>query len=349
MKNKKFTLGLILLMAGSLFLTNCTKNKTNEAPVPDNNTESTQEVTKIQMIVCDIYDICGQVNDGASGLLPYLNYAPLSVMQGTNTINSVNHLPFVTFSSTPTYYREVTFNNTIGKDGRVRNGTLRFDYSPSTQITVEYNRHPGFVCDVIATGYSVDDYSVTVNSMRITNTTTLGFPNTPSVTPALYKLTWTSSSNISITRAVGSATETCSWVGTIDKTLLNTNNSAVPMATASPQTFTIYPGPGYGSLDWSKSYCSYSGNGGGTLADGTSYTLTYTDCTRNNNSSPQKFYSAVGTNMLVTPERHPFISGLMQFKPGSKPTRDIDFGVGEVVDYNAKVTIEGITYDVDCN
>lgn len=345
MKNKKFTLGLTLLMAGSLFLTNCTKNKTNEAPSPDNATQSTQEVVTVQMILCDIYDICGQVNDGASGLLPYLSYAPLSTMQGTTVINSTNHSPFVTFSVGTTYWREVTFNNTIGKDGRVRNGTLRFDYSPSTVATVEYNRHPGFVCDVIATGYSVDDYTVGITSMRIKNTTPVGFPTTPSLTPAFYKLTWNMTSNVTITRG----TETRSWNGSIDKTLLNTNNSAVPMPTVSPQTFTVYPPPAYGSLDWSKSYCSYSGSGSGTLANGDFYNMTMTNLTRNNNNSPQKFYANPSDDMIMIPERHPFVSGLMSFKPGSKPTRDVDFGVAEVVDYNAKVTIEGITYDVDCN
>ena len=111
------------------------------------------------------------------------------------------------------------------------------------------------------------------------------------------------------------------------------------------QTFTIYPGPAYGSLNWAKAYSSYSGAGTVTLPNLGACPLTMTNLTRNINSSPEAFYA--GGGMLVTPERHPFISGLMNFKSSSKPARDVDFGVADVVDYNAKVTIEGITYEVD--
>ena len=342
MKNKKFTIGLTLLMAGSMFLTNCTKNKTNEAPVPDTETESTKDIVKVQMIVTDIYDICGQACDGASGLLPYISYSPLSVMQGTTTVNSTNAVLFVDLVSK---YYTVTFANTVGKDGHVRNGVLKFDYSGSALSTVDYNRQPTFSGTVTGTGYTVDDYSVTINSMVIKNTTPVGFP---SVTyfPSNTKLTWKQTSNVSIVRA---GAETLSWNGIIDKTLLNTNNTAVPMPATGSQTFAVYVGPftGSGTLNWNKAYCGYTGAGVVTVPSVGACDITMTDLTRNINSSPQAFYA--GTGMLVTPERHPFISGIMNFKSSSKPSRYVDFGVGEVVDYNAKVTIEGITYEVDCN
>ena len=74
MKNKKFNFGLTLLMAGSLFLTNCTKNKTNEPPAPDYEMGSTKDIVKAQMIVTDIFDMAGQAGEGASGLLPFLSH-----------------------------------------------------------------------------------------------------------------------------------------------------------------------------------------------------------------------------------------------------------------------------------
>ncbi|HWY12390.1 MAG TPA: hypothetical protein VN026_13740 [Bacteroidia bacterium] len=341
MKNKKFTIGLTLLMAGSLFLTNCTKNKTNQAPSPDYEFESTKDIVKVQNIVTDIYEIAGQAGDGASGLLPYLSYTPLSVMQGTVTVNSTDA---VVFADPIAKYYTVTFANTVGKDGHVRNGILKYDYSGSALSTVNYNRQPTFSGTVTSTGYTVDDYSVTINSMVIKNTTPIGFPTvSPFFPSAGYKLTWNQTSNVSIVRAAG--TETLNWAGSIDKTLLNTNNTAVPMPLIGSQTFTIYPGPAYGSLNWAKAYNSYSGTGVVTLPSIGACNLTMTNLTRNMNSSPETFYA--GTSMLVTPERHPFISGLMSFKPGAKATRDVDFGTADVVDYNAKVTISGITYDVD--
>ena len=170
---------------------------------------------------------------------------------------------------------------------------------------------------------------------------------TASVSPTYVKLTWNQTSNVSMVRANG--TETLTWSGSIDKTLLNTNNTPVPMPMASPQTFTCFSGPfsGIGNLNWAKAYTAYSGSGTVTLPSIDACNITMTNLTRNMNNSPEAFYVTPG-GMFVTPERHPFVSGLMTFKPGAKPTRDVDFGVGEVVDYNAKVTIEGITYDVDC-
>ena len=128
MKNKKFAFGLTLLMAGSLVFTNCTKNKTNKAPDPDTEVQSTKDVTKVQMIVSDIYEMAGQAGDGASGLLPFLSYSPLSVMQGTATINSTNA---VIFYDVVAKFYTVTFANTVGKDGHVRNGVLKYDFAGS--------------------------------------------------------------------------------------------------------------------------------------------------------------------------------------------------------------------------
>lgn len=349
MKNKKFTLGLTLLVAGSLFLTNCTKNKTNEAPALDNNTASTQEVTKIQMIVNDIMEIAAQGGNGATGLQPFLSDPTTtnSIMQGTNTI--MNTPAILDVQLIPKYYT-VTFNQTIGRDGRVRNGVLTFNYLATTNSLVPqiFHRTPAFDCMVTGLGYAVDDYSVSITSMRIFNKTIVGFPTVPN-TPTNTIIKWDVNADVTISRAVGSTTEISSFNGTINQTLLNTNNTPVPMPIASPQTFTIYLSPPlYATLKWENAYCSYSGNGTGTLANGDGYTLSMSNLTRNNNNSPQKFY-ANPSGLMIVPERHPFVSGLMTFKPGSKPTREIDFGVGEVVDYNAKVTIEGITYDVDCN
>jgi hypothetical protein len=354
MKNKKLSIVVYsyLLMAGTLLFTDCTKNKTNEAPSPDYEFETTKDMSRLQMIISDIGEMAAEAGDGASGILPHHSYpAPgLSIMQGTV---QVNNTPAVLFVDPVTKYYTLTFANTIGKDGHVRNGTLTYNYYPSTYTdtefpaappSVDYYRQPGFRCDVTSSGYSVDNNTVTITKFRITNTTPVGFPSISPYTPANYNLTWRE--EVDVTVATGAVVNSVN--GTIYKTLLNTNNTSVPMPGGiSPQTFTIYPGPGYATLNWAKAYMSYSGSGVANLQNIGATNYTITNVTRNNNSSPEAFYMD-GAGMFVSPERHPFLSGMMTFKPGAKATRDVNYGFGEVVDYNAKVTIEGITYEVDC-
>lgn len=346
MKNKKFTVGLVLLAAGTLFLTNCTKDKMNEPPSPDYEFESTKEMNRIQMILSDINEMGAVAGDQFTNLFPYQSYAPLSITQGTNVISSTNAVIFADNTPGSGYYT-ITFNNTIGKDGHVRNGILKYSYGATTTVAaVDYYRQPGYTAVVTSTAYTVDDYSVTINNMKITNTTIVGFPVAPN-TPTNTNMTWRQDADVAISQAIGTTTVTNTFNGYINKTLLNTRiGTMVPMPIASPQTFTVYPTPFGSSLNWAKAWIAYSGEGTGNLHYAGSYGITFTNLTRNMNSSPEAFYSSAG--MFVTPERHPFLSGVMSFKPGSKPTRDVDFGYGENCDYNTKVTIEGITYDVDC-
>jgi hypothetical protein len=348
MKNKKFTIGLTLLMAGTLVLTNCTKGKMNQAPSPDYEFKSTQDMNRVQMILADIDEIGATASNQYTTLLGWQSYTPLMTVLNSNTITSSAGV----IAAPGTYYT-VTFNNTIGKDGHVRNGMLTFDFGTTTTLTgVFYGRQPAFSASVTAVGYTVDDYSVAINHMLITNTTPVGFPTTTPYTPANYNLTWSQASDVTITHALGTGTnatiETSSFVGTINKTLLNTKiGTFVPMPTGIPVTYTVYPSNG-SSLTVQRAWYSYSGTGTGVLPDVGPYGVTITNLSRNFISSPENFYVDAQTGMIVTPERHPFLSGKMSFKPGNKPTRDVDFGSDDVCDYNAKVTISGITYDVDC-
>lgn len=346
MKNKKFTIGLTLMLAGSLLFTNCTKNKTNEAPTPDSDVQTTKDMVKIQMMVNDIIDMAGQAGNTASGLLPHLSYAPLSIVSGTNTINSTN----ATISFSPAlYYYDVNFNQTVGKDGHVRSGSLKFDFLKSTIPTVAVpippvvtsHCRPFFQASVTAIGYTVDDYSITINSMTIDNSTPIGFPNISPYLPANFNITWNINANITIASPSG----TDQFSGTFSQTLLNTNNTAVPMPLIGSQTFTVYQASASNVVQWNKAYLGYTGNGTATV-NGTTSSFTLTNCTRNMNSSPEMFFAPGG--LFSKPERHPFLSGMMTFKPEGKSIREVNFGTGDVVDYNAKVTIEGVTYDADC-
>lgn len=358
MKNKNFTIGLTLLLASAFFLTDCTKGKKNEPPSPDYEFESTIEMNRMQIILSDIHEICAVTSAGSySSLLPWMSHTPMTTLQGTNTINSVAATVGATVLPSPLNF-EATFNNTIGKDGHVRNGKLIFYAGATTTVPAcEYYDQPGWTAVVSAVNYSIDDYTVAINSMTITNTTIVGFPASPN-TPSNTALTWRQDADVTITRAVGSSTQTNSFKGTIYKTLLNTNTGVfltVPTATNSigyaQATFTAYK-PSPRQIFCEKQWASYSGQGNGSLQDAGPYGVTFSGLTRNFNASPEKFLSITTSPTItpgfVTPERHPFLSGTMSFKPGAKPTRDVDFGSNDHFDYNAKVTISGITYDVDC-
>ena len=349
MKNKKFTFGLILLMAGSLFFTNCTKNKKNEPPTPDSDVQSTKDITQLHMILSDIIELAGQGHD-ATGISPYISSTLTAVKVGTNTVPTSPAI--VDVQTGPKYY-SITFANTPGNDGHVRNGLLYFDYSATTStVTASSIKHatPLFIAAVTATAYTVDDYSITINSMQIKNTTHPQFPIAP-MTPSVVNLTWDISADINVAGPGG----TRNLKANLTKTLLNTSNNAVPMPLTGTQTFTIFQGPAYATVLWSKAYVSYTGSGSGTNASGESFTYSLNSLTRNFNSSPEGYkyiiYAPPNTNsvsIVDDPERHPFLSGTMIFKEGSKDQREVDFGSGNVVDYNAKVTIKGITYDADC-
>ena len=356
MKNKKFTIGLTLLVASSLFLANCTKGKKSEAPSPDYEMQSTQDVNRIQIILSDIHEI-GATIGGQNSVQGWQSYTPMTIMQGTNTINSIAAAVGATVTPGAQCF-DITFNNTVGKDGHVRNGYLKFYSGPTTTVAAcDYYDQPGWTAVVTGVGYTVDDYSVAINSMTITNTTIVGFPVAPN-TPTNTNLTWKQDADVTITRAVGTSTLTNKFKGSINKTLLNTRYGvlvSIPSATnatgITQTTYTAYvPSPRL--LSCSKQWASYSGQGTGELQDVGVYGVTFNGLTRNFNASPEKFLAITPSPTItvgfVTPERHPFLSGTLSFKPGSKPTRDVDYGSGDNFDYNAKVTISGITYDLDC-
>jgi hypothetical protein len=346
MKNKKFAIGTALLMAGSLLLTNCTKNKTNEPLSPDYETSTTKDVSKMYWMAADVFDIVAESSDG--GILTAVHNASGTVVvkQGTTTVTHVNAGPPTIVGKKYT----IVFNNTVGRDGHLRNGTIDIDYTPSPVPTATEFRHTEWKADITATNFSIDNYTISLNSWRISNTTPVGYPaapNHPSVTP----LTWNQSGTLTYTQSITDGTTTVtrssSWSGSMDVKLLNHFNQPVPTPTAGAQTFTINAAPYLATLKWDRAYISYTGSGNGTLDGVGPYTSTITAATRNMNTSPETWYKDV-SNMLITAEKHPFLSGTLTFKPGAKPTRDIDYGVATTVDYNAKMTIQGISYDVDC-
>lgn len=347
MKNKKFTIGLAVLIAGALVFAGCTKNKTNPAPDPDKDTSAASDVALAQLTVSDLGEITVQGCDGIAYLSPMFSATPMPTSTAWGgTMSVTGSQPVITaYTVAPSAYT-VVLNNTLGRDGKRRTGTLHFDCSMTVPTTnAIYARQPGLQIMVSAVNNTIviDHDTVTINSMKVMNTTPIGFPNTGTNIPSKVNMTWSQSADISIKRADG---KTVTWVGNLNKTLLNTNNTAVPTSSGSV-TYTVYPStPAYGAtLYWDRAYLSFTGDSHGTI-NGTAYTASITKpLIRNLNTSPEA-YITVGS-VLMTPAEHPFLAGTMAVTPGTKSTRTIDFGSDSSIDYDANVTVDGITYPVD--
>lgn len=193
-------------------------------------------------------------------------------------------------------------------DNRMRSGQLYFDYSGSTSFPTAY-RMPGFKMTVTSNNYIVDGYTVNITNKTITNTTPNGF------NPATTNLTWSISANVSINKPNNGGTVT--WNCNRTKELVNTNDPLCYQGQTAP-------------IVWSKAKIRLNGSASGTTASNESYNASIINLVRD--------FGACKIN-----GRYPFISGQLNFTPGSKPTRYVDFGNGSC-DNGATVTINNISY-----
>lgn len=198
-----------------------------------------------------------------------------------------------------------------GPDGRTRKGKLFFDMTGSTYNAKRY-RHPGFKVDITSSNYVVDNNAVSVNK-TISNTTPTNVIGTTAYNGT--NLTWGITSNITINKDGGG---TVTWSCNRSQELTNTS-------------FTLcYNGQNI-PINWTKAVIKINGTATGTNANGESYTATATDLVRDFTCAPN------GNG------RHPFIKGTVDYKPGSRANRHIDYGDGGC-DFGATVVINGQSF-----
>lgn len=196
-------------------------------------------------------------------------------------------------------------------DGRKRSGKLMFDWSGSTNGATVY-RNPGYKLSISSANYTVDDYTVNIVNKMITNTTPTTIPAGPN--PGI-NLTWNVTANVNIIKPAGGGTIT--WNCNRNKTLVNTNDT------------TCYKGQST-YIRWNKARIQIDGNATGLTAGGENYTAYMIGMTRD--------FGACGAFL-----KYPWIKGNLNFTPGTKATRYVDFGNGSC-DRTAVVTINGIDY-----
>jgi hypothetical protein len=197
----------------------------------------------------------------------------------------------------------------VGNDGKTRTGKLFYDWTGSTQGATRY-RHPGFKCITTSGNYVVDGNQVNIISKVVENITAAGF------NPATTNLKWTINSNISIVKS----SATLSWNCNRTKELMNTNDPMVYSSATNP-------------IVWSLAKIKLNGNSSGVNRNGENYIAVATDLVRD--------YTC---NLAG---RHRFVSGILEYTPGTRKTRRIDFGNG-ACDNIATVSIIGtnITFTI---
>jgi len=303
-KHVFLTLGTLVL-AGSLMFTSCKKkSKETESP-PDSDQSAAQENQVAENQMNDIAAIGSQGSE--NGSLSTFRMGPGEDLFGISSASLTFGVKSFTVDFGP--YPGMTC-----ADNRKRSGKLMFDYSASTNSATAY-RMPGFSLSITSANYTVDDYIVNIINKTIKNTTPLSSVS-PSLVPGT-NLTWSITANVNIVKPSSAGGGTISWSCNRTKTLANTSNTL------------CYNGQGV-PINWSKARIQIDGTATGTTAGGESYTSVASGLTRDFGTCGAAF-------------KYPWIQGTVQFTPGTKATRYIDYGSG-TCDRVATVTINGITY-----
>lgn len=304
MKTRKLIFGLsTIILAGSLMLTSCKKATTTTAD--DTESGSVGDNTYAENTANDINNIGSQASE--NGTLSSYKTAPGVYVGG------IAMAPTATIVLTGSVIT-VDFGPAPGAvclDGKKRSGKVLYDFSGCTMGATAY-RHPGFKFTVSTQNYVVDSYTVNVISKTITNTTPGGF------VPSVTNLRWNIASNIQIIKpgAGGIITWTCNRT----VTLLNTSNPSV------------YPPSGTTPINWLLAKVQLDGTASGTNTGGESFVATATALVKD-----------FGGCWIGNIHNHPIISGTLDYTPGTRALRHVDFGNG-ACDNTAVLTIKGQTY-----
>ena len=306
----------VLFLAGALTFTGCRKREKKQAEEPDTETGTASDNATAESTSEDIVSMGSEAaesgtltqyrGNGADGVTGFLSIAPCATVSGFGT--STITVNFGTVGC-------------VGSDGRTRTGKLFYDLSGCTPSTSVYYRNPGFKMVVTSQNYVVDQNAITINSKTIQNNTPTSIGSgTPTI--GNVNLTWHVTSNITIVKPSGGGTIT--WTCDRTKELTNTNTAAD----------NCYHGQTL-PIDWSKAKIKLNGSASGVNAKGENYTATATNLVREFTCTPSTVY----------PKRHPFISGTINYVPGSRPARLFDYGSGGC-DLNATVVVNGVTYAI---
>lgn len=308
----------LLLVAGSLMFTDCRKKDKSPEPEPDNEQTTTQDNALAEGSANDVMAMGSQLSENSGSLTTFRssettdNLFLLAAGCSTITSNAPQGGTVVATQFT------VDFGTTgcEGADKRVRKGKLFFDFSQSTN-NAKYYRNPGFKVLISSNGYFVDGNEVIITK-TVTNTSPLTIAGQTAYSGT--NLTWNIVANVTVNKNGGGQV---TWSCNRDKELINSNDA------------NCYKGQ-LQAIDWTKAKVKLNGTANGVNSRSENYTAKAIDLVRDFTCAP---------NGLAQPHRHPFVSGKIEYTPGSRAMRLIDYGSG-TCDFNATVTINGQVYDI---
>jgi len=303
-KNKLNLALLSLMIIGLTVVTSCRKKDNAPEPEPepvvvDSDQSGLAANNTAESISSDMVSMGSEASDksssGSLGTYRSAGETESSLLSCANvTRDSANKIVTVTFSGNPCI------------DGKVRTGSLIFNYSGSTNGATHY-RDPGFKVVVTSNNYAVDGNTVTINNKSITNTTPVGF------NPLNTNQTWSITAAISVNMAGGgSITWNCNRVKTLLNTAVTYTNANVP-------------------INWLNARVGLTGTASGSRSNGESFSVNITN-------QLIRDFGACSLN-----GRHPFIQGTSVYTPSGKSARTFDYGQG-ACDLDATVTIDGVNY-----
>ncbi|HQQ93526.1 MAG TPA: hypothetical protein PLQ93_03150 [Bacteroidia bacterium] len=348
---KKVNYG-IAFFALSLGLFLACKKEPNVAPTPDTELQTSIDASYATFLASDVEMVASVMGEDASGSKAQF-YEPAANSTGTTTV--IRNVQTNRFS--------YTFNNTLCKDGHLRDGSV-WMYFKETAYAVNpitgnenYTRDYNFTGRITLEEYKVDGWLIDnkdyMNSDPATNNTTILLRNLrpDNKTPIAGNLKWSYSAGLTMKKNLDSM----AWYGTLIKTLENTSDTKVFAASAqSPIT-------------WSLAVISYVGDAKGYTPGNVPYTIKYYEkypLKRDFTCSPDKLASVTLTTTGIDPhnsEFHPLVGGIASFTTGSAYPREIyydntgnTYGGDEnpvllpsQCDNKATVQIKGIYYPID--
>ncbi len=307
MKTNKILIGATAIAISALLTVTGCRKKSNEE-TPDSETATVTDNNLAEAHSKDITTMGSEAKENGA-LSSYR-------IDGNSYVGSITSAPCATVTIDTTVKTfTVNFGTTPCNclDGRKRSGMLIYNYSASTN-NARFPRQPGFSVSVTSNNYVVDSYTINIINRTHTNTTPIGF------NPSSTNITWSTSSNLQIKKPDGT---TITWNCNRTSELLNTNDP------------TIYNPTGNFPINWLHGKFKFNGTASGVNAKSENYTVTMSNLILDMNCAPDP----------LRPHRHPFIQGTLSYTPGTRPTRTVDFGNGSC-DFNATVTINGVTYSI---
>lgn len=330
MKTTKIATGIAFaLLALTLVFTSCRKRDKTEAQEPDNEYAGASDNAMAENAANDITTIGSQLSENSGTLTLYKalpGSEPIPDLMIAASCATITAGP-ITNSMVGTYTVDFGTVGCTGNDNRIRKGKLFFDFTGSATNARRY-RMPGFKMKVSSAGYEVDGNAVAITK-TVTNTTPSVTTVPPSTVPVSVvgstayipglNITWHIDANVTVTKSGNAGVVT--WNCSRDKELVNTNDNTCYKGQLLP-------------IDWTKAKIKINGTASGTNAKGESYTAKAINLERNFTCSPSG-----------NPNRHPFVAGSVEYKPGDRALRTINYGDG-TCDLKAVVVINGQSFEI---